>query len=314
MSTSASAIRVPPYSRPFRAHGWQLGVVCFALVASCQKEATPAAGTSAASVPSRPAPAAHSSLVVFAAASLRGVFGTVRDEFVQTHPGLEVTFNFAGTQELRAQLEHGAKADVFASADPGNMNELSKATRVVHPVVFARNEPVLVVAKERARLVSRFADLPKAARIVLGVPDVPIGRYTSEILDRASNADAAHGGLGKDFRRQVEAQVVSREPDVRQVLAKVSLGEADAAIVYRTDANAAKDKLVTVAIPDALNMLAEYPIAVVADAEHAALASEWVTFITSPAGQRLLHNAGFLTPAEPIAELSPALAPAKTAP
>jgi molybdate transport system substrate-binding protein len=303
--------------RPFRAQSWQLGFVCLALVASCQKESTPAPGTSAAAAAARPAaaqPAAPSSLVVFAAASLRDVFGTLRDEFVHTHPGLEVTFNFAGTQELRAQLEHGAKVDVFASADQRNMNELSKVSRVLRPVVFARNEPVLVVAKERAALVPSFADLPKAARIVLGVPDVPIGRYTLQILDRASNADAAHGGLGKDFRSQVEAKVVSREPDVRQVLAKVSLGEADAAIVYRTDANAAKDKLVTVSIPDALNVLAEYPIAVVSDAEQATLASEWVKFITSSAGQALLHKAGFLSPAEPSAELIPAPAPSKSAP
>jgi molybdate transport system substrate-binding protein len=304
----ASSIRVRRYSRPFRAQSWQLGFVCLALVVGCQKEPSPAAATGAAAAP----PAAHASLVVFAAASLRDAFGTLRDEFVHTHPGLEVTFNFAGTQDLRAQLEHGAKVDVFASADQRNMNELSKASRVVHPVVFARNEPVVVVAKERAALVPSFADLPKASRIVLGVPDVPIGRYSLQILDRASTLDAAHGGVGKDFRSQVEAKVVSREPDVRQVLAKVSLGEADAAIVYRTDANAAQDKLVTLSIPGAVNVLAEYPIAVVSDAEHGALAGEWVTFLTSSAGQELLHKAGFLSPAEPSAALHPA--PAKTAP
>jgi molybdate transport system substrate-binding protein len=238
-----------------------------------------------------PAAAAKEALVVFAAASLRDAFGKLKTEFGKTHPDLELSFNFAGTQDLRAQLEHGAPVDVFASADLENMNELESTSRVKEPAIFARNEPVIVVAKEQASKVSGLADLPKLDKLVVGVPEVPIGRYTRQILEHANQS------LGADFSGQVEKKIASRELDVRQVLAKVTLGEADAGIVYRTDANSAKDKVVVVAIPTDVNVIAEYPIAVVAAAPHPALAEEWLKFVLSPAGQELLGQVGFLPPA-----------------
>lgn len=238
-----------------------------------------------------PSPAAREDkLVVFAAASLREVFTAMGDDFKRAHPGVEVTFNFAGTQELRTQLEHGAAADVFASADQRHMDELARASRVSGPVVFARNEPVIVVAKESAASLRGLADLPSANRIVIGAPEVPIGRYTLQILDRASTT------LGADFRSRVEARIVSRELNVRQVLTKVSLGEAQAGFVYRTDARAAQDQVSVVAIPPELNVIAEYPIAVVSGAAHPGLARAWVDFVLSADGQRALRNAGFLAP------------------
>src|SRR5262245_44556932 len=172
-------------------------------------------------------------LVVFAASSLQDVFAKMGEEFQKAHAGVNVTFNFAGTQELRTQLEHGAPADVFAGADTKHMDALVKEFQVTAPVMFARNEPVIVVAREAADKIRALADLPSAKRIVIGVPEVPIGRYTVQILDRAG------AKLGGDFSKRVEARVVSRETNVRQVLAKVSLGEADAGIVYRTDARSA---------------------------------------------------------------------------
>ncbi|KYF96372.1 molybdenum ABC transporter substrate-binding protein [Sorangium cellulosum] len=229
-------------------------------------------------------------LAVFAAASLREVFTATGEDFERAHPGVEVTFNFAGTQELRTQLEHGAAADVFASADQRHMDELVKSGRAVGPVVFARNEPVLVVARESAGAIRGLADLPGAARIVIGAPEVPIGRYTLQILDRAS------ASLGADFRARVEARVASRELNVRQVLAKVSLGEAQAGVVYRTDAQAAQDGVTVVAIPPEVNVIAEYPIAVVAGAAHPGLARAWVDLVRSEAGQSALRRAGFLAP------------------
>jgi len=228
---------------------------------------------------------------VFAAASLRDAFMTMAGTFKQAHPGVDVTFNFAGTQELRTQLEQGAAVDVFASADQKHMAELSHASRVAGPVFFARNEPVVVVARDAAATIKTFADLPAADRIVVGVPEVPIGRYTLQILDRAK------AQLGADFRERVEKKVVSRELNVRQVLAKVTLGEAQAAIVYRTDARAAGDKVAIVPIPAGINAIAEYPIAVVTGAAHPGLARAWVDFVTSPEGRRLLEGAGFLAPA-----------------
>jgi len=258
-----------------------------ALLASCQqKEAAPAPAPA-------PAPAARQTLTIFAAASLRDAFGALRDEFVKAHANVDIAFNFAGSQDLRAQIEHAAPADVFASADKKNMNELSHASKVEAPAVFARNEPVVVVARESAISVASFADLPKVTRIVLGTPEVPIGRYTAQILDNASKSLAA------DFRQRVEANVVSRELDVRQVLNKVVLGEANAGIVYRTDANRANHQVSIVSIPPELNVIAEYPIAVVSGARHAEAAAEWVKFVLSPAGQALLQQAGFIAPAGP---------------
>jgi molybdate transport system substrate-binding protein len=227
---------------------------------------------------------------VFAAASLREAFTALAAGFREAHPGVEITFNFAGTQELRTQLEHGASVDVFASADQHHMDELVRAARVARPAVFARNEPVVVVAKEAAAAITEFAQVPRAARIVIGVPEVPIGRYTLQILDRAN------GVLGADFRARVEDRVVSREFNVRQVLAKVSLGEAEAGFVYRTDVRALPEGVTVLPIPEAVNVVADYPIAVVSGAPNAVLARAWVDYVLSPDGQRILRETGFLSP------------------
>jgi molybdate transport system substrate-binding protein len=229
-------------------------------------------------------------LVVFAAASLREAFTSIGDSFEKAHPGVELTFNFAGSQELRTQIEHGAPADVFASADVRHMDELRAKKKVASPVIFARNEPVVVVSKEQAPTLRRFGDLPSAKRIVVGGPEVPIGRYTLKLLDNASKR------LGADFRTRVEAHVVSRELNVRQVLAKVTLGEADAGVVYRTDAATAGDRVVIVTIPPELNVIAEYPIAVVEGATHTELARGWLGLVLSPEGRQALGRAGFIVP------------------
>jgi molybdate transport system substrate-binding protein len=232
-------------------------------------------------------------LTVFAAASLREAFGAIAEAFEHMHPGLEVTLSFAGSQELRAQIEHGAAADVVASADQHQMDALLRAGRVVAPVTFAANEPVIVVARDDVgseASVQSLEDLPRASRIVLGAPEVPIGRYTQALLERAG---ARFGG---DFRARVEAKVVSRELNVRQVLAKVSLGEAQAGIVYRTDAKSAADAVQVVAIADELNVVAEYPIAVVRGALQGRLANAFVRLVVSAEGGRLLREAGFTSP------------------
>jgi molybdate transport system substrate-binding protein len=231
-------------------------------------------------------------LVVFAAASLREAFTSLGDAFKKTHAGVEVTFNFAGSQELRTQIEHGAPADVFASADQRHMNELRAQKKVVAPAVFARNEPVVVVSKEQASTLRSLGDLPNARRIVVGGPDVPIGRYTLQILDKASKS------LGGDFRARVEARVVSHELNVRQVLAKVTLGEADAGVVYRTDAATAADRVAIVTIPAELNVIAEYPIAAVEGAAHPELARAWLGLVLSAKGREALGRAGFILPSQ----------------
>jgi len=226
-------------------------------------------------------------LVVFAAASLREAFGELGQRFERAHPGVRVVFNLAGSQELRAQIENGAAADVFASADQKHTQALVDGKLAAGPRVFARNEPVLVVPKGNPAGIAGLQDLPNAKRIVVGAPEVPIGAYTLRILDAASKR------YGSDFRARVESRVVSRELNVRQVLAKVTLGEADAAIVYRTDVAAAKQNVELIAIPADLNIASEYPIAVLTPSKQPALAGEFVALVFSPAGQQILARFGF---------------------
>lgn len=258
------------------------------LVGCTREEPTAPRGSAPASSKSAVATRAETQLTVFAASSLRDVFTVLSSSFKAAHPGAELTFNFAGSQELRAQLEQGAPADVFASADTKQMAALRKASRVLAPVLFAHNEPVIVVAKESATAVRSLADLPGLERIVLGSAEVPIGRYSQQILERAG------ASLGADFAARVQARVVSRELNVRQVLSKVSLGEAQAGIVYRSDAQSAKDAVVTLTIPPEQNVSADYPIAVVVDAPHPTLARAWLSLVTSEQGQRALAAAGIV--------------------
>jgi len=241
---------------------------------------------------SEPAPAPHreDKLVVFAAASLREGFGRMAEEFENSHAGVAIAFNFAGTQEIRSQLEQGAAVDVFASADVRHMSALRDAGRVEAPTVFAENEPVLIVAKEKADSIRSLADLPSVERIVIGAAEVPIGRYTLQILDKASRT------FGADFRARVEARVVSRELNARQVLTKVNLGEADAGIVYRGDLTAAGEGSSAVTIPSEINVIAKYPIAVVVGAPHAGIAREWIALVLSDKGQEILRRFGFKAP------------------
>jgi molybdate transport system substrate-binding protein len=224
---------------------------------------------------------------VFAAASLRESFAELGKQFEAAHPGVKVLFNLAGSHELRTQIENGAPADVFASADQKHMQALVAARLAAGPRVFARNEPVVVVPKGNPAGIGSLKDLPRAKRIVVGVPEVPIGAYTLRILDAASKQ------YGNDFRPQVEARVVSRELNVRQVLAKVGLGEADAAIVYRTDAATAKQAVEAISIPRDLNVIAEYPIAVLTRARQPELARELVELVLSSSGKEVLARFGF---------------------
>ena len=172
--------------------------------------------------PAGRAAAADRELVVFAASSLKEVFQALAVQFERDNPGVKVRLNLAGSQELRTQLEQGAAADVFASADLGAARVAGQAGAGGQaPRVFARNEPVIVVAAGNPAGVRRLADLARVSRLVVGAPQVPIGRYAGEILQRARVREP-------EVVRQIERRVVSRELNVRQVLAKVVLGEADA--------------------------------------------------------------------------------------
>lgn len=231
--------------------------------------------------------AAPREIVVYAAASLREVFQGLAEVFEKKHPGVAVQASFAGSQELRVQIEHGAMVDVFASADQKHMKALQDKALVQAPIVFAQNEPVLVVPVGNPARLSTFADLSKAERIVVGAPEVPIGAYTASILS------AAEGLYGAEFGEKLRRHVRSRELNVRQVLAKVTLGEADAGIVYKTDALTAKERVTAIAIPDSINAIASYPIAIASNAAHPELARAWVALVLSKEGQAMLAAFGF---------------------
>ena len=276
--TRARPATVPSDDRVRRVPG-QLFAVMFGLLLLLQ-------GCQRADAPAK----RQDQLVVFAAASLREAFGKLALEFEKGHPHAAVSFNFAGTQEIRTQLEQGAAADVFASADTRQMALLLEARRVESPTVFAQNEPVLIVARDSVSSIRALSELPRAERIVIGAPEVPIGKYTLQILRNASQA------YGADFSERVQARVVSRELNVRQVLAKVTLGEADAGVVYRSDVGAAGPGVGVVTIPSEINVTAQYPMALVRGAAHFALGSAWCALVLSDKGQAILRAAGFSPP------------------
>jgi len=230
-------------------------------------------------------------LTVFAAASLTASFTDIGKAFEAANPGTKVTFSFAGSQALRAQIEQGAKADVFASADTVNMDPLKTAGLVVGDTpIFTKNKLVVIAPKDNKAGIMTLKDLTKPG-IKLDVEDasVPAGNYMLQSFDKLS-ADPAYGA---DFKTQVLARVVSKETDVKQVLSKVSLGEADAGVVYTTDAATAMDKLVTIDIPDQFNVVAVYPIGVVKGSANAALAQKFIDYVNGADGQAVMKKYGF---------------------
>lgn len=226
-------------------------------------------------------------VVAFAAASLTDVFRALADDFQAAHRGVPTKFNFAGSQSLRTQVENGARPQVFASASDKHMEALAEAGLVEEPEVFAHNELVLVTPPDNPAKLTSLADLPRAERIVLAGEAVPAGAYAVQMLASASR------DLGADFAQRVQAHVVSRENHVRQTLQKVVLGEADAAIVYATDAKSAGSSVHTVPLPAEHNVRAAYPIAVLRDAAHMRLARAFVAHVRSDAGAARLKAAGF---------------------
>jgi molybdate transport system substrate-binding protein len=239
------------------------------------------------------APAARGAsepLRVFAAASLAEAFREIAGRFEEAHAGAAVELSFAGTALLRAQIEQGAPADVFASADLDHARALERAGLLRSTAVFARNRLVLIVPVRGAR-VARPADLTlPGVRIVLAGDAVPAGRYAALLLRRLG-ASGAHGG---DFPVRVEANVVSRETSVRAVLAKVALGEADAGFVYATDAATARDRVRAIALPGSDAILAEYTVGVAAGSGQAARAEAFVALLLGRDGQAILRRHGFL--------------------
>lgn len=244
------------------------------------------------------APQNGQELRVFAASSLTESFQEIARAFEKAHPEVNITLHFAGSQALRTQIENGAPADVFASANPAHLDALLIAKLLQTPSIFAYNRLVIVTPAQNPASIESVQTLPHARRLVVGSAEVPIGRYTRQFLQRAADS------FGDDYREEVERDIVSHEANVRLILTKVAMGEADAGIVYHTDARVRGDQVRTVAIPANLNIRADYPIAVTTGSENPVLARRWVEFVRSSQGQKILAARGFDT-ATPILEQPP---------
>ncbi|MEM1416271.1 MAG: molybdate ABC transporter substrate-binding protein [Myxococcota bacterium] len=234
-----------------------------------------------------PADAPGTSLEVYAAASLKDALPDLARAFERAHPDVALRLSFAGSQVLRLQLEQGARADVFASADAEHVRALREAGLVGDAASFARTRLALVVPRDAPGAIGELEALPRARRIVIGTDAVPIGRYTRELLRRAAQS------YGEGWRREVLARVVSEEANVRLVRAKVALGEADAAIVYASDVSA---DVREVPLPHALQPEAEYVAATLRRSAAPEAAGAFLAFLRSPEAAAALAPHGFSAP------------------
>jgi molybdate transport system substrate-binding protein len=245
-----------------------LAVAALAL-AACGGSDEPSGGSSGSS----------NEIKVFAAASLTAAFTELGQRYSSANGGTKVTFNFAGSQALATQIQQSAPADVFASADTANMDKVKDL--VGTPQNFASNLLAIVVEKGNPKGVEGLDDLGDSdLKVVLAAEEVPAGRYAKQVLDKAG----------------VSVTPVSQEDNVKAVVTKVSLGEADAGIVYVTDVTAGGDKVEGVDIPETQNVLATYPIATVKAGKAQDKAQAFVDLVRSGQGQQVLEQFGFLPP------------------
>lgn len=249
-------------------------------VAACGSD--PAGSSSASGSPPRSgSPALSGSLTVFAAASLTEAFRDAASTLENSHPGLSVTYSFAGSQQLVSNVKNGAPADVIATADAQTMRALVTAGLVETPRTFARNRLEIAVARGNPKAIRGLADLadPRIA-VVLADPSVPAGRFARQAFQKAG----------------VTVTPKSNELDVKAALQKVAAGDADAAVVYTTDVSSAADRVDGVSIPDSQNVIAVYPIAVVRSTQHRDAAVAFVDEAVAGDVQRALRRRGFLAP------------------
>lgn len=265
-------------------------IIILVLASACA--AQPAA--TSAPISALTQPPVQGSLTVFAAASLTGAFNQIGKTFETLHPGVKITFNYAGSQQLAQQIANGAPVDVFASANQTQMDAVVKSKRIVAASSqnFVKNRLVVIYPAANPGKIQTLQDLAKPGlKLVLADKSVPVGQYALTFLDHASS----NASFGASYKAAVLKNVVSNEQDVKAVLVKVELGEADAGIVYTTDAAAATSgKIVQLAIPDALNVIAVYPIAALKDSPNPALAKAFIDEILSPDGQKVLATYGFI--------------------
>lgn len=255
------------------------GVIAVMLVA-----ATATACGSSGSVRPAVVPAGlRGSITVSAASSLSAAFEKLSREFSRRHPGTSVELNTGSSTALVTQIEQGAPADVFASADIANMTVLVDAKRTVGaPKVFARNRLAIVTKPGNPRHITTIADLVNGPVVALCAATVPCGKYAGQIVTGAGLA--------------IPESSVTREPDAQATVGAVANGDADAAIVYVTDARSAGAAVQVVTIPDAQNVIATYPAATLTGSNAPKVGRAFVAFLTSPPAQAVLASFGFLPP------------------
>ncbi len=244
-----------------------------------------------------PALAAQQTLTVFAAASLTESFTTLARRFEAAHPGVTVRLNLGGSQAIVTQLGQGATADLLATADARWMTRAGEqGLLAAEPVLFARNAVVVVLPRTNPGRVERLEDLARPGlKLILAGGQVPVGAYSREALRRLAEAP----GFPSSYERRALQNLVSEEENVKAVVAKVQLGEADAGIVYRTDVtDAVRPQLRLLEIPEAYNPIAEYPVALVRGGQRE-LAQSFIALLRSSEGQQVLGERGFLPPAAP---------------
>lgn len=219
-------------------------------------------------------------VTVLAASSLRHVFKDIGAAYEKKHPDTKVRFSFAGSQELASQVREGQPADVLATADTKTMDGLRSHTSG-KPVHFARNRLTIATAPHNPEHVKGLKDLSrKKLKVVLAAKEVPVGRYGRQVLDK----------------QHVKVHPVSQESDVGAVLSKVQLGEADAGLVYITDATSAHGKVGTVSVPDSQNAIADYPAAALKNSKHKKQAAGFASYLKTAKAQQMLKKAGFQKP------------------
>jgi molybdate transport system substrate-binding protein len=254
-------------------------VFALALISGCGSSNQAPASSSTASASGA---AAGGTIIVFAAASLKKTFTDIGEQFKTENPGVSVEFSFAGSSDLVAQLTQGAPADVFASADTKNMDKAAQSGLLAgDPVNFASNTLTIAVAPGNPKKIASFKDLTQQGlNVVVCAPQVPCGSAT-QTVEEASG---------------VTLNPVSEESSVADVLNKVTTGQADAGIVYVTDAIGAGNKVAAVAFPEAAGAVNTYPIAVLKESKNSDLARKFVDLVTGESGQKVLNAAGFAKP------------------
>jgi len=231
-------------------------------------------------------------LTVFTAASLTGAFTEIGGVF-ENETNMTVAFNFDGSQALRTQIENGASADVFASANKKQMNALKGAGLINNSsmVIFTKNKISLIVPKDNPAQINNLSDLAKpGVKIVIGTKDVPVGDYALQIIDKLANNSA----YGQDYKAKVLENVISQETNVNYVVTKVALGEADVGFAYVSDITEdLAGKVDKIDIPDEFNVIGEYPIAVLNESKSPAEGQEFINLVVSDEGKAILEKYGF---------------------